>query len=165
MRPICFRHSSDLAASTQRVWDFHAAPGALERLSPPLGGVRVADAGNGVAEGSLVKLEVGPGPLRRPWHALHVNVRPSQGFVDVALEGPFQLWVHLHRFEPSGPGRSRLVDTVWYLPPTGVPRWLGPMIVNPMLRLYFAWRHRRTRNAVEGRGGALPGPVVETATT
>lgn len=65
MRPIHFHHSSDFAATAQRLWELHAAPGALERLSPPVGSLRVVDPGGGVAEGSLVKLEVGAGPLRR----------------------------------------------------------------------------------------------------
>jgi len=152
MRPILVQHSSNLAASARRLWEFHAAPGALERLSPPVGTMRVVDPGDGVEEGSLVKLEVGAGPMRRRWHALHVAVRPGQGFVDVALEGPFRLWVHVHRFEATGQDRSRLVDLVFYQPPTGVPRWLCRAVFNPMLRLYFGWRHRETRRAVEGTG-------------
>lgn len=160
MFPIRFRHTSGVDAPARALWDFHVAPGALERLSPPLGGVKVLDPGRGVAEGSLVRLEVGAGPLRRRWHALHVAVRPGESFVDVALEAPFRFWVHLHRFEPAGADRSRLSDVVWYLPPPGVPRWLGRLLFNPALRLYFAWRHRRTRRAVEGTDEAPDGSVL-----
>jgi ligand-binding SRPBCC domain-containing protein len=164
MLPVRFRHTTELDASANALWEFHASPGALERLSPPLGGMRVVDPGDGVAEGSLVKLEVGAGPWRRRWHALHVAVRPGESFVDVALEGPFRFWVHLHRFEPVGHDRSRLVDQVWYLPPAGVPRWLGRPLFNLLLRLLFTWRHRRTRRAVERTGASWNGPALGAET-
>lgn len=146
--PIRFEFQSTFDAPVSRLWRFYMAPEALERLTPPMTWFRVVDSGSGVADGSVLEATIGPRPLRSRWVALHAAVRREESFVDIALESPFRYWVHLHRFEAVGVSRSRLIDVVWFLPPSGVPRWAGRLFAAGPLRWMFAWRHHVSRRAV-----------------
>jgi len=157
--PIRFRVESTIEAPLRRLWAFYMSPDALRRLSPPLSFFKVLDPGSGVADRSVLVATVGPWPLRQRWVALHADVQAESSFVDIALESPFAYWMHLHRFEAEGEGRSRLIDEVWFLPPHGVPRWVGRVFAATVLRSMFRWRHhvsrRAVRDLVNGGGGRL----------
>jgi len=146
---IHFRKTSDFDVPLDDLWAFHMRPEALSLLSPPLTGFRVVDRGAGVANGSVLRADVGRWPLKQGWVALHVAVEPYRSFTDIALESPFRYWVHVHDFEAIGSGKSRLTDSVWFVPPRHVGRTLGRIVVKPLLRLMFSWRHRVTRRETE----------------
>lgn len=146
--PIRFEFESTIDAPVSELWGFYMAPDALARLTPPLTGFRVVDAGEGVADGSVLEASVGLWPARARWRALHVAVWPEESFVDIAVESPFRYWVHLHCFEAKGRSRSRLTDVIWFLPPRGVPRWAGRLFASVVLRGMFWWRHRATRQGL-----------------
>jgi len=149
MKAMRFEHSSVLAAPVGRVWGFHVSPGALSHLSPKVMGFKVVDPGGGVANGSLLKAEVGFGPLKSRWHALHSGVEENRGFTDQAVRSPFRYWVHRHELEPFEGNRTRLRDTIWLVPPRWMPAALFRPVIQAGLRALFAWRHRQTRKAVE----------------
>lgn len=153
-RPIRFEFESTFGVPVRQLWRFYMERGALERLTPPLSGFRVVDPGAGVADGSVLEAVVGWWPLRRRWVAFHAAVRENDSFVDAALESPFAYWVHLHRFEPVGEGASRLIDVVWFLPPRGVPRWVGRILGKLALGWTFWWRHRATRLGLTARSAS-----------
>jgi ligand-binding SRPBCC domain-containing protein len=108
----------------------------------------------------LLVATIGPWPLRRRWVALHAGVQEGSSFVDVAIESPFAHWVHLHRFEAADGGGSRLIDVVWFLPPRGVPRWVGRLLAAGPLRWMFRWRHRVSRRAACGDPAETRGPAT-----
>lgn len=140
MRVIRFEHESTLRTPVERLRDIHSSPDALPRLMPGFLRVKLVDPGAGVTEGSIVTAEVGP--FRSRWTALHAAVTDS-GFADIALSSPFPAWIHQHWFIPISDG-CLLRDVIWYLPPRWLPRALARFAVNPLLRLLFGWRHRRT---------------------
>lgn len=144
MRAHRFEFESTFNAPAGALWRFHTRPDALERLSPPGLGLRILDRGRGVANGSVVRLEIGPRPFGTRWTALHSGVRDGRGFTDTALEGPFPYWIHHHHIEPLGGAASRLRDVVWFVP----PRWMPASLVRLGLHALFRWRHRRTRRAL-----------------
>jgi len=133
-----------LAATARRVWDFHMAPGALERLTPPDAGVRIVTQVP-VANGSVVELSVQlkPLPLRVRWLSRHEQVTPPHLFVDVALQSPFARWEHRHIFESRG-NACLMRDEVHFQAPLGV---LGNTFAGPFIRhtlaSQFSYRHAR----------------------
>ena len=132
-----------LDAPVQRVWDFHAGPDALARLSPPGGEVRI-ESFHPVEEGRQVVLSVrlAPLPLRVRWVARYERVDPPHRFVDVALSSPFPRWEHHHLFIDVG-GRCLARDEVHYDVPLGaVGALLGGPFVEAALRRQFDHRHR-----------------------
>jgi ligand-binding SRPBCC domain-containing protein len=159
MKALRIEHASEFPVPSSELWSFHLRPEALAVLAPPLSGFAVVDRGAGVADGSMLVAEVGWPPFRRRWQALHLGVEPGRSFTDVALESPFPYWVHHHAVEPAGAGASRLIDTVWFVPPRWLPSRLGGALTAAALRLFFAWRHRATRRWLSGRR-----PAGRTAT-
>ena len=142
MRTVEF--ASSLPFSTCAVFDWHARPGAFQRLTPPWAPVRLEQF-EGIREGDRAVLRIGPGPLALRWVAEHHDVIDGRQFCDRQVQGPFAHWDHTHRFEPTGDGGCRLVDRIEYeLPGGAIGNLLGPWI-EPELRRQFAYRHRVTR--------------------
>lgn len=147
-----FRFASLLDAPVEKVWAFHEAPAALERLLPPDGSVRVVERRGGLEPGSTVELEMRFGPLRRRWLARHIECVPLSHFCDVQEQGPFRAWRHRHGFEAAGAGRCRLVDEVEFsLPLAPWTDWLGGWAAKQALRKMFRQRHARTAAACGAR--------------
>lgn len=158
--PLVLERATEMPASAERLWRWHAAPGAFERLSPPWERVEVMSrTGRGVENGSRVTLGVPAGPFRTTWVAEHRDVRPGESFRDVQVAGPFARFDHLHRMEPAGPGRSILRDRIEFEPPLGaLGRAVAGIAIRRKLERLFEYRHAVTRDdlaahaAAEGAG-------------
>lgn len=139
-----FRHSSSLSHSLERVFSWHEMPGALQRLTPPWEDVRVARASGGIRDGAKVDLVMKKGPLELAWEIEHVDFEENRQFVDVQRKGPFERWVHTHRFESDPAGGTRMEDVVEWEPPLGAAGefFAGSMVERDLSR-GFAFRHRR----------------------
>lgn len=157
-----FEYGSTLDAAPGAVWAWHLRPGALERLTPPWDHVRVTGREGGIADGGTVELRIGRGPLARRWVARHRDAVPGRGFVDEQVEGPFARWVHEHRFEPAGEGRTRLLDRVEYAPPLGPAGALADsLFIRRRLQRTFRYRHATLADDLAAhRRAALPPLVV-----
>jgi len=170
----------DVSAGT--VFNWHARPGAFQRLTPPWAPVRI-ERFDGIDDGCRAVLRIGPGPLALRWVAEHHDVIPGRQFRDRQVQGPFPYWDHTHRFEPLGAEASRLVDRIEYeLPGGALGATLAPYVLEPELRRQFAYRHRVTRRdlalhrcynpedrsltvAVSGTSGLIGSQVVSFLTT
>jgi ligand-binding SRPBCC domain-containing protein len=148
-----FVHRSRMPASAQAVYDWHAEPEALTRLTPPWENARVIEQTGGIAElGSRVKIHVCVGPISQVWTAEHTACEPGRMFRDVMMSGPFRRWEHTHLFIPDGANSSWLEDRVEYEFPLG---WLGKLVGGSytrrrLLRM-FEFRHQVTAGAVAGK--------------
>jgi len=147
-----FEHRSTLPVDLHELWRLHTDPAILVALTPSPLQARILDPGQGVANDSLVVLEVSLGPIRVTWHALHAAVVPGETFTDVALKSPFPFWQHQHQLNAVGPGVSELRDVVWFVPPGPLPRALTTPVVRLLLGWMFTWRHRRTAELLGVRG-------------
>ena len=150
------------------MFDWHARPGALERLTPPWRAVRVTErSGRALEPGSRVTLRVPLGPFGISWTAEHGPCVPGRSFSDRQVAGPFAVWEHRHLFEPAAGAASTLVDEVRYALPGG--RWTLP--AHPFARReierLFTYRQRVT--AVDAgwhrRYGGRPMKVAVTGAT
>ena len=85
------------------------------------------------------------------WRACISHWRPPIGFVDEQLRGPYQLWVHTHRFYEND-NATIIEDVVHYRLP------FGPFgeIFRPLVRLQLERIFRFRRSAVRSclLGGA-----------
>jgi uncharacterized protein (TIGR01777 family) len=137
--------STTLDAAPEAVFDWHARPGAFQRLTPPWAPIRL-ERFEGIQEGDRAVLRIGPGPLALRWVAEHSDVVDGRQFCDRQVQGPFAHWEHVHRFEPTDDGGCRLVDHIEYEPPAGgLGAAAAPYLLEPELRRQFAYRHRVTR--------------------
>ncbi|MFK8000791.1 MAG: SRPBCC family protein [Polyangiales bacterium] len=112
-------------------------------LTPPPLKVKTL-AGGVVEEGMVAKFRLYFGPFGIEWHARHEDVE-EDSFVDVQQKGPLAVWRHTHRFEPLGPKRTRVHDTVEYEFHPGEGPLVRLFFCRPALRFLFAFRSYQTR--------------------
>ncbi len=134
-----------MPASARRLFDWHAAEGALPRLLPPWDTPERVERTGSLADARVtMHMRLGPLPMR--WVAEHHDHVEGVQFADRAAQSPFASWDHLHRFESDGPDSSVLIDRVEYRLPLGaLGAAVGGPFVAPMLDRMFTFRHQRTR--------------------
>lgn len=142
-----FVRRTRIAAPATDVFQWHARPGALQRLSPPWETVDVLErSGDGITDGSRVTLGIHVGPWRFRWVAEHRDYLANRQFRDVQVAGPFARWEHTHRMEPDGPAACYLEDHVRYALPLGsLTHWFAGSLLHRKLDRLFAYRHRITQ--------------------
>ncbi len=149
MKTEVFVKRSRLEAPAEEVFRWHAAPGALERLTPPWERVQVLERTGGIENGGRVVLRMGFGPLAVRWVAEHSYYIEGRQFRDVQVAGPFARWEHTHRVEPDGPSACWLEDHIEYALPFGLlGRWLAGALVRRRLERLFDYRHNATAAAL-----------------
>ncbi len=143
MRHI-FERSVSLPASAERVFAWHEAPGALEKLIPPGDPVRVVEHTGGIADGARVVLRMGYGPLALRWVAIHQGYQRGVRFQDKQQSGPFQYWLHTHTFQPLGNNACVLHDHVEFELPFSPLSDVALPFIRRKLNATFDYRHRVT---------------------
>ena len=147
MRAQVYVRRLRLAATADEVYAWHAAPGALQRLTPPWEKVEVVRDG-GLRDGAEVVLRLRLGPLSRLWVARLADCVPGRGFRDRQIRGPFAWWEHTHTMEPepsAAGGGSYLIDRVVYVLPFGVlGRWIAGGWARRKIDRMFEYRHAVT---------------------
>ena len=145
---ITFVASTNIPASAEAVFDWHEAPGAFERLTPPWERVRVLSHEGGIRDGARVSLLVGPRPFSLRWDLEHQDYQHGRSFTDRQLSGPFRDWQHVHRMIPQSEDSCVLEDTIEYVLPFGAIGWLcGRWFVQRKLTRLFSYRHAVTLRA------------------
>ncbi|MEM1204263.1 MAG: TIGR01777 family oxidoreductase [Acidobacteriota bacterium] len=139
-----FESITSLPVSADEAWNWHARPGAFERLSPPWRNLEILERPERLENGCRLIFRIRQGPASIRWVALHEDVEPGRGFTDVQEKGPFARWRHRHGFEPEGDGSTcRLVDRIHYALPGGI---LGRAVFGGRIRddlsALFAHRNR-----------------------
>ncbi len=143
-----FIKRSRIEASAKEVFDWHEAPGAFERLTPPWEKVRVLYHEGGIRDGAEVRLLVGPMPFALRWDLMHCDYRAGESFTDCQLKGPFKHWTHQHQMIPDGPAACILEDRIEYAVPGGpIVEALADIILKRKLARLFQYRHDVTREA------------------
>ncbi|MCB9677137.1 MAG: TIGR01777 family protein [Alphaproteobacteria bacterium] len=136
--------TSTLPYPPEVVFDWHGRPGAFTRLTPPWEDVQLVAHEGGLEEGARMEMSAPlVGPLRTAYVARHTWCERPIGFTDVQESGPFESWVHEHRFEATGEG-TKMIDRIEWTAPLGpAGRIADPLIIRPRLERMFAWRHAR----------------------
>ena len=146
---ITFVARTEMPASAKAVFDWHEAPGAFVRLTPPHEPVLVLRHEGGIKDGARVSLRVGPGPLSFRWDLEHRDYHYGRSFTDVQVAGPLRYWKHVHQMIPHGTDACVLEDTIEYEFPLGrLGRLIGGLLMQRNLKRLFAYRHAVTRQAL-----------------
>ncbi|MCC7052717.1 MAG: TIGR01777 family oxidoreductase [Gemmatimonadaceae bacterium] len=131
------------------LFDWHARPGAFERLSPAWQGARVVSRTGGITNGSRVEVEVPQlgGLVHQRLLVEHRDYVEGERFTDVQLSGPFARWAHTHSMLPGPDGTSILEDRIDYaLPLHPLGELVAGWFVTGELERLFDFRHARTRD-------------------
>ena len=177
-----FTLRTPMPISAQALHDWHARPGAFERLNLPWDPVTLEERSGGLEVGARTVLRMRVGPATMRWVAVHTAHEPGLSFRDEQESGPFARWVHTHRFEPQPDGTSVLEDTVEYALPMGaLGSAFGSGFTQNTLARMFRYRHALTRAdlarhavwgdrppltvAVAGSSGLVGGSLLPFLTT
>lgn len=161
-----FTQRTRFAAPVSELFQWHARPGALERLSPPWDPVEVVQKSGGIQPGARVvmKVRAAPLPLKLRWVAEHGTLETDRFFEDRQIQGPFARWVHSHRFTPDGPDASFLEDRIEFrLPLDMLSGRVGNRLVRAKLERIFTYRHHTLAHDLQQHlapGGRRPRHVL-----
>ena len=138
-----FQREQYLSASLSEAWAFISDPKNLQRITPPEMGflVRTPELPEQMYAGMLIAYTVRPLlGIPTTWVTEITHVVPQHYFVDEQRVGPYTLWHHQHRIEPSGKG-VLMTDIVSYQPPLGVlGRLANALVIRKKLEDIFAFR-------------------------
>lgn len=144
-----FEWNSEFSCSAEKLFQYHANPGAIDRLIPPWENVSVVERGDSIAVGTEVVLQQKLGLFKLRWLARHTQLDAPRSFQDTQISGPFAAWQHDHLFEPKGPDRCLLHDLIHFdLPWSPLSNPAVPM-VRGILRRMFVYRHETTRRDLD----------------
>ncbi|MEO1083353.1 MAG: SRPBCC family protein, partial [Acidobacteriota bacterium] len=139
-----FERTIPLPASPQEVFDWHARPGAFDRLVPPWQNLEIVERNEALIDDSRLSFRIKQGPVGITWVARHEGVVDGERFIDIQEKGPFAAWRHEHIFDPAPEG-SLLRDLIRYRLPLGC---LGSLVAGGRIRsdlnAMFAYRHFTT---------------------
>jgi len=145
-----FTHSSVVPAPMNEVLSFYASQEAFQKLAMPPMVVRIRrDGRTSLTAGELdFTMWFGPVPVR--WLARHEAGPTPTSFKDTQVAGPLARWEHEHLFE-SIEGGVRMTDRVTFAHRSGWRGLLTRLFFDGLpLRIFFAFRHWRTRRLVSG---------------
>jgi ligand-binding SRPBCC domain-containing protein len=161
-RPRVFVAKSRIEASAEKLFRWHAEPGALQRLTPPWERIEIIEGAGGIRDGDRGEMWVYIGPFRVRWSFVHSDYIEGRKFRDVQTAGPFRRWEHTHLFVAEGAEACRLEDRIEYELPFGMlGNLFGGWMVRRKLARVFAFRHRVTAQAM--RTGSRVSRGVEHA--
>ncbi len=140
-----YRKSTPIPVPAKQLYNWHARPGAFDRLAPPWDNIETLEAQGGIEDGAIRIMKLRQGPLSLLWEAHHHGHIPGRQFIDEQVRGPFKRWVHTHRFESISDHSSQLVDKIDFaLPLAPLSHRVGMSQALNKLDPMFAFRHRRT---------------------
>lgn len=136
--------SQELPINPEMAWDFFSSPHNLPLITPPHMGFHIQ---NELSEtekmfaGQIIVYDLKPFPFwKTRWVTEITHVEKGSYFIDEQRIGPYRLWHHLHRFEPSGNG-VLVSDLVHYSLPWGQLGYLAnTLFVKKQLNEIFAYR-------------------------
>ena len=139
-----FEQSTVIPCEQRELFEYHANPGAINRLIPPWENVRIEHRSDSLQVGSevIIRNSLFGIPLR--WHAKHTELNAPYHFQDVQLTGPFHTWIHDHLFASTDSGTSKLTDSIQFEMPLGPIGKLGLGLIREKLEAMFAYRHATT---------------------
>ena len=144
MRFHTVRREQQVPRPPDEVFDFFSDARNLDEITPPWLGFRTLTAGPlRLAAGTRIRYRLSLHGAPVTWTTEIRRWNPPWRFVDVQVRGPYDLWHHTHRFEPSN-GGTRMIDLVRYRLPFGpVGRVVNALIVRRDVERIFDYRKRR----------------------
>ncbi|MDB5390804.1 MAG: Polyketide cyclase/dehydrase [Planctomycetaceae bacterium] len=146
-----FETSVILDCSVERVFAFMISPANHEKLSPPDVGLKFVNPPAQVELGSQFEFKMQAwGSVQTARHEVIQFDSPNL-YIERAIRSPMKSYLHEHRFEIDGNGKTVMTDRIEFLPPGGI---LGLLVTESKildsLEDGFYFRHQQLKNLLKG---------------
>lgn len=161
-----FHAETIIDAPVGDVFTFHRDTRNATRIAHPAQRILGVEGDFPLDEGDEVVLRVLvlPLPVPQRWRVRVATLAEPTLLVDETLDGPFSSFVHEHRFEDLGDGRTRLTDHVEYALPFGaLGRLADALVVRRLMGPTFRFRQRRTKELLEAQAAQRTGSLSSVA--
>lgn len=155
MRVSLFEKESRVNVPVNKLFQWHARPGAIERLTPPWAPVKLLWSSGGIEKGARVKFRLTIMKIQFDWEAEHVDYEENRLFRDRQVRGPFAHWTHTHLFSPDGENDSFMKDRIEFQLPFDVPGGFAHRRAEKELERMFDFRHRVVKNDLAAHARTL----------
>ncbi len=137
-----YTKKTQINVPVDRLFDWHARNGAINRLTPPWAPLDlISRKGQGIDKGVQVAFRMKVMGVPRVWEAEHFDFQENRLFRDRQTRGPFAKWEHHHLFHAAGPGTSVMEDKVVYRLPMGPLSLPFARHAHKELERIFRYRH------------------------
>ena len=107
-----------VTAPIDKVWPFFANPANLEAITPSSLKFKILTPETDTHLGQIIEYRLRLNGFPMGWRSKILELVEGKYFVDYQLKGPYEVWHHLHTFEPMKDG-TLLTDKVYYKLPFG----------------------------------------------
>ena len=115
------KQTQRIKGTIDEVWDFIASPENLKKITPDYMGFDITsgDLPEKMYPGMIICYKVSPlFGFKMNWLTEITQVDEKKYFIDEQRVGPYKIWHHQHRIEPTE-GGFLMTDIVTYQPPMG----------------------------------------------
>ena len=127
----------------ERVFDFFADAGNLERITPPeLNFHIITPQPIDIKKGALIDYRLKLRGLPITWKTIISEWNPPYSFVDTALKSPYKQWIHRHTFTALAENQTLIEDEVKYRLPLEPLGDLAHFFVRRELDYIFDFRQK-----------------------
>ncbi|MBI5153662.1 SRPBCC family protein [Candidatus Poribacteria bacterium] len=147
-----FRDSLIIRAPVGRVFHYYTDLRNLARMTPVELHMRVVRAELPLRQGSHVRFALRPRgvPFEIRWDSIIDEYAINSVFSDRQTKGPFEHWVHRHKFRSLEDGRTEVTDVIEVGAPLGVFGKLAERIfIGHKIQAMFDYRRKIVRRDLE----------------
>ena len=148
---------SKINASVETLFSWHAANGAIARLTPPWAPLKmISRKGEGIQKGVKVAFRLSIFKIPMIWEAQHIEYQENKLFKDRQIRGPFSKWEHTHRFAADGKENSTMEDILEFKLPFGFLSRPFYGFAKKEFERMFRYRHRVLKYDLEHHVDKIP---------
>ncbi len=136
----------------EKVFDFFADAGNLERITPPELNFRIITTQPiDIKKGALIDYQLKLRGLPLTWKTEISEWNPPRVFVDRALKSPYKQWIHRHTFTRLETNKTLIEDEVCYRLPLEPLGDLAHWLVRRELDYIFDFRQRAVAEIIQSK--------------
>ncbi len=134
----------------EKVFDFFADAGNLERITPPeLNFQIISPQPIDIKKGALIDYQLKLRGVPLTWKTVISTWNPPRVFVDEALKSPYKQWIHRHTFTELSANETLIEDEVKYRLPLEPLGDLAHWFVRRELDYIFDYRQKAVKEILQ----------------